>query len=100
MKLSKAQERTLERIRSQYQKELQDGKQYYVEHLENPRDDDWRKYYQEHLDMYEKGFVLWGSTNSRTLEILAEAGFIEYIKKERWGGSPIDWVKLKETEEA
>ena len=95
-KLSKAQERELERIRFNYTPEkIEGGKQYYIEHIANAENEKWKEWYQEHLEMYEKGFILWESRNSRTLEILAEAEMIDYIKVDTNRRIPIDWVRLK-----
>lgn len=99
-KLSKAQEQTLQRLKDKYMKEAYDTS-YYEERLANIENDySWynidegKEFYQEHIDMKKKGFILVYSHNSRTLEILAEHGLIEYIKSDRRGTCPIDWVKL------
>lgn len=96
-KLSKAQERTLEHIKAEYTSEtIQKGIAYYEERLADPERESMKSWYLDHKEMYENGYILFASPNSRTLEILAELGYIEYIKKERWfsNATPIDWVKL------
>lgn len=100
-KLSKAQERELERIQKNYANDLERGIKEFTDDIKNygkSRPDGFHiplSFYQEHLDMYKKGYVVWYSANSRTLEILAEHGFIEYIKNDNYNRSyTLDWVKL------
>ena len=94
-KLTQAQERTLERIkRNSTPEAIKKSLDWYNEKLETAENDDWEQWYLDHIAMYESGWVLVQSLNSRTLEILAEQGYIEYKKQERWGGTPIDWAKL------
>ena len=96
-KLSKAQERELERIRERYNRvlarELEDF-QKDVDEQEWTRSSLPREYFEGNLARVKEGYVLWNSPNSRTLEILAEHNLIEYIKNDEVRFSPIDWVKL------
>ena len=96
-KLSKAQERTLQKIRERYDEAIERSLRYYTEHIQNPdkyETPQMIEHYKENLEYVKKGFMLWQSGNSRTLERLAEEGFIEYIKKDGIRFTPIDWVKL------
>ena len=92
-KLSKAQDRTLSLLKEIYPKKAYDASYYYSK-LEKETRTEWIKWYKDHIDMIDRGFILWNSLNSRTLEVLAEQGYIEYIKSKRCGNSCIDWVKL------
>lgn len=96
-KLSKAQERTLEQIRDSYNKRLEDEFEFYKKRIDEYENYNYLplSYYENHLKMVNKGYVLWQSGNSRTLEILCEHGYIDYIKKdENRSCTPIDYVKL------
>jgi len=98
-RLSKAQENVLARIKESYDAKLEDDKKYYTEAIENHDSPRYKglplEYYQEHLEMANKGYILWHSTNSKTLEILAQHGLIEYIKKDGFRNIyPVDYVKL------
>lgn len=98
-KLSKAQEKVLNKIRAEYQKRLDEDLEMLISDSQKPLEerrylfstDEWIK---EKLEIANKGFILWHSTNSRTLEILAEAGYIEYDKRDGIRSIPLDYIKL------
>ena len=92
IKLSKAQQVQLDKMRAEYSKELSRELEYYSK---GPKNERLVEHYKECLEMVKKGFVLWYSPNSKTLEKLAALGYIEYVPKaNRNFGSPIDWIKL------
>ena len=95
VKLSKAQQTELDKMRAQYNATLAEELEYYTKGLEKATTDFQKEYNKASLEMVNKGFILWYSFNSKTLEKLASLGYIEYVKKEnRRFGSPIDWIKL------
>lgn len=94
-KLTKAQEKTLARIREDFNSgELEEEKVYWEKAIENCNDERSLEFYKEHVEMNKKGYILFHSNNSRTLEILAENNLIDYIKNDGRSLAPIDWVKL------
>lgn len=96
-KLSSAQEKVLARIRERYEEDLIKEKKFYEQKVLNYNNDVLPlEYYEEHLEMANKGFILWSSSNSRTLKVLAENGYIEYIKRDLSRYVPIDYIKLLE----
>lgn len=99
-KLSKAQERVLDGLRRCYDETLE-SKTRHNENTVNNWETEKRKwsplgldYFKKELEDNRNGFICFYSANSRTLEILAEQGYIEYIKLDRDGCTPIDKVKL------
>lgn len=96
-KITKAQEKELQRIRDKYEVDLERERTGYAKDLElaiQNNDEFDIQYSREHLEMANKGYILWVSRNSRTLECLQELGYIEYIKKDIGRWTPIDYVKL------
>ena len=97
-KLTKAQERALEEIRrSSEQEKVEESIRYYERQIERYADDEWWiAWIREHIERYKNGWVLVQSYNSRTLEVLAESGFIEYEKNQKQDRryTPIDWARL------
>ena len=101
-KLSKAQEKALEYVRRASSPDrVQKDIEYYetrllaIEDTKGKDYEHWKSYYQSHLDMYKDGWVLVSSLNSRTFEVLAERGYIEYRKQDRvLNATPIDWARL------
>lgn len=100
-KISKAQEKELQRIRNKYADHLEKERISYAKDLELAiqKNDEWDiQYSKDHLEMANKGYILWISPNSRTLECLQELGYIEYLKKDTGRWTPIDYVKLLDKE--
>lgn len=99
-KLTKAQERELQLITEQYAGILQRQKDSFKHDLDNAvaenLDDRYIQYYTESLDLANQGFILWRCPNIKTLQKLADLGYIEYRpdKQFRRVCSPIDRVKL------
>ena len=93
-KLSKAQERELNRIKSRYSIELVDGLAYWEKQLQEAPEQH-KHWIAEEVELANKGFINWYSANSRTLEKLAEYGYIEYLKDDcRARTTPIDHIRL------
>ena len=97
-RLSKAQTNELITIQKVYKTHLEMEKQSYNEAVTNYGTSTQfllpLEYYTEHLKMANEGFILWQCPNSRTLERLAECGYIEYIKRDNNRNTPIDYIKL------
>lgn len=98
MRLSKAQENTLNWIRERYEETLVHELETYRREVEQPETRPVKglsdEYYKEQLAYAERGFILLHSFNSKTLEKLAEAGYIEYLKNDKCRSYPLDRVKL------
>ena len=97
VKLTKAQEAELKLIRERYADDLEHEKITYKQALERAimDEEDWRiKFYTERIDFVNRGFIAWKSPNSRTLQKLADLGYIEYDKNDKYRQYPLDRVKL------
>lgn len=101
-KLSKAQAEELELIRTKYSEKVAESIAYYREKLADPTTEEkHREFFERRLKESEDGFILWRSSNSRTLQKLADMGFIDYVKNDKYGRfTPLDLVRIRKEDEA
>lgn len=92
-KLSTAQERELNKIKAQYEIEVEKELIFWEEELQTA-EEQHKHWIAKRVELAKQGFISWYSSNSRTLQKLAEYGYIEYIKLDEHRGTPIDKVKL------
>ena len=86
----------MELIRARYSEELKKEIAWYREQLADPTVEKHREYFEKRLKETEDGFCLWKSSNSRTLQKLADMGYIDYVKNDKYGRfTPLDLVRLK-----
>lgn len=92
-KLTAAQKRLLEEIRSTYAERLEKNRSFFKSCVETEENADLVEKFKMHLERTEKGYMVNKTYNIKTLEKLAACGYIEIIKDE-CRKVPVDWVKL------
>ena len=95
-KLTKTQQAELERIQSQYATKLENQKAECIKSLEEATEFFFKDYTKHRLAELEEGFILYRAYygNQKTLEKLAELGYIEYRACGRRNICTTDTLKL------